>query len=327
MIFRNRTAVLFLIGLALLAVSVSQSQASPDYSHVKGQIQWKAGVPLPEARSNPAVAVCGGKIFVLGGNDYNGGTDTVWVFTPGKKIWDPRKNMPVKLFCHSAVSINDRIYVMGGMNKANGKMAYSNSLYVYDPANDTWMKKADMPTARARFAAVGEKGKIYAFGGLNEKSEKLDVMEIYDISTDRWTSGEKMPTGRNRHGGVVLNGTIYAAGGCQGDAGKALDTVEAYSTGKNKWTKKSPLNTPRKNFAMVVMENKVVAAAGWDSVDGKADFFSNVEIYDPDTDKWTTINPALIKRDGSRACVLDGKIFIIGGYNGKILDAVEEGTF
>lgn len=40
-----------------------------------------------------------------------------------------------------------------------------------------------------------------------------------------------------------------------------------------------------------------------------------VQRYDPLTDKWTKLSPMLIPRSGSAACILDGYIYVLGGWH------------
>ena len=57
----------------------------------------------------------------------------------------------------------------------------------YDPATDTWTKKADMPTAKGHSAIAVVGGIIYVIGGPGENREALSSVEAYDPATDTWT--------------------------------------------------------------------------------------------------------------------------------------------
>ena len=53
----------------------------------------------------------------------------------------------------------------------------------YDPATDTWVRKADMPTARYGLSTCVVNGKIYAIGGsvaLFGFGQPLSTVEVYD---------------------------------------------------------------------------------------------------------------------------------------------------
>ena len=70
--------------------------------------------------------------------------------------------MPTAREMLSSSVVNGKIYVIGG-GKTGGTMA--STVEEYDPATDTWTKKADMPTARWRLSTRAVNGKIYAIGG------------------------------------------------------------------------------------------------------------------------------------------------------------------
>jgi N-acetylneuraminic acid mutarotase len=60
--------------------------------------------------------------------------------------------------------VNGKIYAIGGALTYPGGPPLS-TVEEYDPATDTWTRKADMPTARAYLSTSAVNGKIYAIGG------------------------------------------------------------------------------------------------------------------------------------------------------------------
>ena len=68
---------------------------------------------------------------------------------------------------------------------------------------DTWTRKADMPTARAGLGASVIDGRIYAIGGWTEISEVTRTnnvsssVQVYDPATDMWMQKADMPTPRS----------------------------------------------------------------------------------------------------------------------------------
>ena len=65
-------------------------------------------------------------------------------------------------------------------------------------AEDTWVQKTNIPTARYDFSTSVVNGKIYAIGGGTSFYTKsgLKIVEEYDPVTDTWTRKKDMPTGR-----------------------------------------------------------------------------------------------------------------------------------
>jgi hypothetical protein len=84
----------------------------------------------------------------------------------------------------------------------------------YDPATDTWTRKADMPTARRNFATCVVGGRIYAIGGWVTSSRyAFTTVEQYDPVMDAWTIEVDLPMPRASLSASALNGRIYAIGG------------------------------------------------------------------------------------------------------------------
>ena len=87
---------------------------------------------------------------------------------------------------------------------------------------DTWTKKADMPTPRYSFSTSVVNGKIYAIGGVTTDPDSIfanppeiavATVEEYNPATDTWTKKVDMPTPRYILSTSVVNGKIYAIGG------------------------------------------------------------------------------------------------------------------
>jgi N-acetylneuraminic acid mutarotase len=93
--------------------------------------------------------------------------------------WERKADMTSARLGHAAAVVNNKIYVIGG-----AKQGFVNLSIVeeYDPATDTWTKKADMPTTRYALAAsaldVGYAGWLsLAFGGEDDKLRVRDCFE------------------------------------------------------------------------------------------------------------------------------------------------------
>ena len=147
-----------------------------------------------------------------------------------------------------------------------------------------WTQKADMPTARSCFATGIIDGKIFAIGGRvqaepNEFGEiAIATVEMYDPKTDTWQRKADMPTRRSGVAVSVVNGKIYAIGGEE--------------------MKKKPWQMKKEPWRK-----------GWIY---EAKGLPTVEMYDPVTDTWTQKADMPTPRK-TRTCVVDGKIYAIGG--------------
>jgi len=131
----------------------------------------------------------------------------------------------------------------------------------FDPATDTWITKASMPTPRYDLTAGVIKGILYAVGGY------LDTVEAYNPATDSWTAKAPMPTRRHLLAAGVISGRLYVVGGVNGNI---LNTVEAYNPATNEWntcgatTCISRMPTARGYLAAGIIGRRLYAVGGAD---------------------------------------------------------------
>ncbi len=163
-----------------------------------------------------AAASVNGQIYVLGGfisGSGSGATNaTVLVYDPVANTWSfPAPPMPTPRFGLAAVSLNGKIYAIGGSsNGVNGLSVVE----VYDPVANTWSTAAaPMPTASFGLAADAVNGKIYAMGGLGNGGISGGAAEMYDPVANTWSTEANMPTARYLLAAADANGLIYAIGG------------------------------------------------------------------------------------------------------------------
>jgi N-acetylneuraminic acid mutarotase len=139
---------------------------------------------------------------------------------------------------------------------------------------------------------------------------------------DSWTSKAPMQEARAGLGVAVVNGRIYAIGGYNSQIDGqthfygTINATEEYDPATNSWTEKAQMPTPRASFAIAVYENKIYVIGGYIKLtSGSSSQLTNItEVYDPATDTWETRASMPVARDGVEANVIDGKIYVIGGY-------------
>jgi N-acetylneuraminic acid mutarotase len=196
----------------------------------------------------------------------------------------------------------------------------------YDPATDTWTRKADMPTARGHTCTCVVNGKIYVIGGdagPDPVHWGMPDVEVYDPVTDTWTQKADMPTSRFWFSTGVVDGIIYVIGGKPGygDSSPHLTTVEAYDSTTDTWTTKTDMPTRRSLSSTCVVDGKIYVIGG--AMGAKA----AVEAYDPTTDTWSRKAPMPTARYALGTGLVEGKIYAIGGWqhsaNGPIYSTVE----
>ena len=219
--------------------------------------------------------------------------------------WTTKADMPTARWAHSTSVVNGKIYAIGGLLGTTVFDPDIPTVEEYDPATNTWTKKADMPTPRSALDTSVVDGKIYAIGG-GGNGDVLSTVEEYDPRTDTWTKKADMPTARWCLATSAVNGKIYAIGG--GNL-PVLSTVEEYDPETDMWTKKANMPTPRRALGTSVVNGKIYAIGGTENIGP----LSTVEEYDPETDTWTRKAEMPTPRMLSSTTAVNGKIYAIGG--------------
>jgi N-acetylneuraminic acid mutarotase len=190
-----------------------------------------------------------------------------------------------KLHLASGV-IDGKIYVCGG-NYWKLYTSYSNVLEVYDPANRTWTKKANMPEGLSMHKAVSLDGYLYVVGGqkkLNDPDSSIELSQSvykYDPISNSWSTVAPLPIPRVNHGLVTLNGKIYVIGG--NNSTGVLDSIYEYDPLTDNWAAKEPMPQGYMQFSTAVINDKIYIIGGSDySID-----LSSVYEYDPVNETWT----------------------------------------
>ena len=225
--------------------------------------------------------------------------------------------MPTARVAPGAVTINNRLYVVGGF--PNGGPA-SSVVEVYDPQLNTWTPRSPMPTARARLALGVINNTLYAVGGFSGQPAAQSAVEAYDPSTNTWFA--RAPVNRERYGHAagVIGGKLYVVGGTIGDS---VQTVEEYDSATNTWVFKTPMPTPRFLLAAVAIGSKLYAVGGTNSLTGGS-ALGTLEVYTPATDSWETKAPMPVPRSDLAAAVFDGKMYVVGGFGAPGVGVVLE---
>jgi N-acetylneuraminic acid mutarotase len=83
------------------------------------------------------------------------------------------------------------------------------------------------------------------------------------------------------------------------------------------WKEIAKMPTARSVFTASLVNNKIycIGGAAYNQVTDTWDIRNNVEAYDPMSDSWTILSPMLHSRSDHEAAVVDGKIYVIGGWS------------
>jgi N-acetylneuraminic acid mutarotase len=185
-----------------------------------------------------------------------------------------------------------------------------------------WTKAAPATIARQELYPEVLNGKIYVVGGLlNPNTQFSDHFEAYDPVKDAWTTLKPLPEARHHITLSAVNGLLYGVGGFTGGFPdwRAQPTMFIYNPTTNTWTKGTDLLEARGEGISAVVDDKIYLIGGrvratedarlfYDHIDSVRN-----EVFDPTTERWSSLANAPTARNSAASAVIDGKIYVVGG--------------
>ncbi|XP_078279631.1 kelch-like protein 26 isoform X1 [Rhinoraja longicauda] len=258
-------------------------------------------------------------LVAFGGTPYTDNDRTVsrkvFVLTDGNaRQFTERSEMEVGC-SHACVAVLDNfLYVVGGqhLQYRSGEGAVS-WCFRYDPLISHWLRICAMQEARIQFQLGVLQGMLFATGGRN-RTGSLSTVERYSPRRNKWTNVCCLRRRTWGHAGTASGGKLYISGG-YGITIEDKKSLHCYSPETDVWEQKTPMNEPRVLHSMVGANGRIYALGGrMDHVDHCFDVLA-VEYYIPETDQWTTVSPMRTGQSEAGCCVLQRKIYVVGGYN------------
>jgi N-acetylneuraminic acid mutarotase len=279
--------------------------------------KWVTKANMPTARGYFNGAEVGGKMYLFGGilDLSANNSDAVEAYDLETDTWTKKNKMPVKILGLAAAALDGKIYTFGGRTGNLYSGTTLNYTYLYDPATDSWTRKADMPSSRAFMTASVIDGKIYTIGGSLNGYEACIIVQMYDPATDTWTNKASLQRARSGHTANVFNGKIYVIGGGNSDnngPGTAYPYFDVYDPVMDSWISKEDLAQSRIGHGAGVISNKLYICSGFSS----ANELNDLREYDFTSNIWTAKAALTLPRRMFATCIYNNKLFIFGGISG-----------
>ena len=223
-------------------------------------------------------------------------------------VWTQKADMPTPRWNLATCVMDGKVCAIGGGPTEDSGLDWTRSiLEMYDPATDTWTRKANMPTPRSVLCASAVNGTVYAIGG---NGSGASVVEAYDPITDTWTRMADMLMERRFPASCILNGKIYVIGGTGRGVYSGMKTMEVYDPATDTWVRKANMLTGVWGLCANVVNGKIYVLGGRPGYTA----IRNVQEYDPATDTWTRKANMPIGTSQMASVVLGDKIVVIGGW-------------
>jgi N-acetylneuraminic acid mutarotase len=261
--------------------------AAPSFAYASNS--WTARAPLPGTNARIGMTAASVRnsagqsiVYVFGGymasSDGSPGAiqaSSILAYNVSTNTWTTKKAQFVRSFSNGAAVINGKVYISGGIiYNAEGGYSDSNTLWMYDPATDRMIQKANMPrrTSRGVSGVIG--GKLYVLAGAcSDCANWTDVRRLdrYDPATNSWRTFAAAPHRHMGGNGGVINEKFYVAGG----SGSAY--LDVFNPATKSWTTLAPMpvSTPGGGGrTAAVLKSKLYVVAG------------STYAYNPATNAW-----------------------------------------
>jgi N-acetylneuraminic acid mutarotase len=262
----------------------------------------KTPMPAPNWLDTFGIAVYQGKIYCIGGPANN-------VYDPATDTWEAKRAMPTQRHFLCANVVDGKIYLVGGrtMEKAMdtgdywlpGLMTYNTSDVneVYDPATNSWTRKASIPNPVASYASAVVNNKIYIISGCTPSGNITGLVQVYDPQTDNWSLAAPIPNPvENAAAGAVLNAAsdaVYVIGGCtESHRLSGSNFNQVYFPENDSWTTSTPISVNINALSVAVVNNTLYAIGGIS--DNSSFYSSSIYQYAPAelTTPHSTVQPS-----------------------------------
>lgn len=273
--------------------------------------QWAAQANIPVARAQHGiVSHPNGNIYLF--NGYTGASavsDLMYVYNIATNTWTTGPNVPFTTrgiaYC---LGDDNNVYSLGGTPS-------NNTLAQYNPVSNTWSVMAACPSGAWEGSMAAYNNRLYYTGG----EGLTNLLRIYDIATNTWTTGTNLPVGVMQHKAVSDNaGNIFVIGG-RTNSSTGTNTVQRYNVATGTWSIMASVPVIRNQFGSCLgPDGQIYLVCGKDAYgNNSAPFFSEVYIYNPCANTWTTgISHPVAHGELAAASVSNG-IFAMGGTSGS----------
>ncbi|MGD6807411.1 MAG: Kelch repeat-containing protein [Candidatus Bathyarchaeia archaeon] len=258
---------------------------------------WVTKTALRQPVSTLNAITINGAIFAISG-------ESTQIYDSAFNSWTIKTKMPIPLEEFGIAAYQNKIYCIGGY--INGASP-TNITLIYDITADNWTRGSPMPTARGWLDANVIDGKIYVIGGCNATS-CIYQTEVYDPLADAWATKTSIPELATAYASAVVNNNIYVF---YSNVTQIYDvTTDSWSVGASptfpvffgRAAATSGVNAPLRIYVLSDNSSEQLSSAT----------ITN-QIYDPQTDSWTTGASLPTTRFGFGLALLNDRLYAIGG--------------
>lgn len=247
------------------------------------------------------------KIFVVGGSSKLGYMDTVERYDTAANQWRAMPRMNRVRFGVPLVFYNNGLLAIGGWTGPATNILHT-SCERFD--GFVWqLLDANMTQSRAGHGAAVYNRHVYAVGGWAGGNTWVASVERFDGSV--WSGAPSIPAPRGEVAVITYKAHMYCIGGHEGATGYA----SVFRFDGVAWTTWTSMQTTRRSAALAIFNNLLYVIGGQIS-QGPNVYTQTIEFTDG-TQAWNYTQSVPSLRSGSRAAVVDGELYLAGGFDGE----------
>ena len=192
------------------------------------------------------------------------------------------------------------------------------TVYATPNTGNAWLSKAPIPIPATLAHAGVINGTLYVAGG-NVGGATTNILQAYNPYTNTWSTKTAMTNGVYEGAQAVIDNKLYVVGGWTITPALPHNYVQVYDPVADSWSAETNLNTVDSsnlngsNVSGVINRKLYMLTAE----DGYGGYRKAMRMFDPDSHAWSQLAEPAAIHDGAACAVYNGKLYVIGGYDGS----------
>ncbi len=187
--------------------------------------RFTAAPLLPETRGGGGLALVGRKLHYMGGVKADRDTDAEdhWVldlnkWANGAAQWENAAPLPAPRNQFSTVTLDEKIYIIGGQLHHDSIQIDQARVDIYDPKTDSFSRGPQLPKGHSHSegGTFTNAGRIYVVGGHATPEggrKKIDDNILSLTPGGEWEVVSKLPMPLSSPAAAIIHGQLFVAGG------------------------------------------------------------------------------------------------------------------
>jgi len=300
-------------------------------SEEKNALEWNPLPNMPEGKWEPMTVVIDDKLYAFGG--YGPGVKSskkCFIFDPKDASWTQIQDLPSAVGHANLVLDGRNIWFAGGFKDGYPDHVIQ-EVWCLDLELDRFVAAPLLPKKRGG-GGLGLLGrKLHFVSGIKPDRDTdagdqwvFDPDQWAEAGAAEWTPAAPIPVPRNQFSAVVFNGELYAIGGQFHHDSMQLDQprVDIYNPETDSWRDGPalPKGHSHSEGATFVHNDRIYLVGGHTTPEGGQKGLEDDILSLAPGGTWELVGKLPKPLSSPAATIVDGRMYVAGGYDGKVLD-------